>query len=666
MKLRSLIYIQMLLLAAPVSYGQALDTLWTSFFVSSGNTTVLGAAALPDGGFVVVGFSRVNYTHEDFFAARLNEDGHTQWIRNYDTGPGLDMLESVVSLENGSFVAVGSTADETTTVIMGIAENGDSLWSHTYVLDKGLCSARRVIRLADGNLGVIGYSIGADNQHSDIWLLKCTVNGDSIWTHSYGGSDTDTGVCLLELPNGDLQLAGNYASTGSTGDSDFWTQRVSSTGEPIGAHQLHGFVNADRVQDLTLNSIGDMYICGSTRTGGGHRGYVVKEAAVGESWEQTYFANGAEEQFYGIVPRLNGALCAGLSGSFFGQTRPLLVSINSSGGTEWAWSYGVDDPGSGFFGIIRVPSGGALAYGTYFQQSTRYGFLLRIAPPGGVAGVVRDVISGEPISDARISASGVDGYAVSDVNGVYSLELQPGTYDLIVYGFCVDSSIVTDVNVIEREMTQFDLTAGAPRTVSPATSVNMFGRDGLNAIGYYNLINDGSGMLYFGASAVALSPPGDWITVQPVSGTVAPGNSVRLQIEVFADPGQSGLWDYNGLLHVSTNTCPDTARDVPVMIAVLDADGRQYSQVERFALHPAYPNPFNAETSMQFDLPEPADVRFDLFNLQGQLVKALLSGRVEAGTHSVSLSLPDHPSGVYIARLQAGSFTATRKIVLIK
>src|SRR3989339_1102406 len=124
MKLRGLICIQMLLMAT-ASYAQ-IDSLWTSFFISGGNTTVLGAAATSDGGFVVVGLARVNFTHDDFFAGRLDENGDLIWIRNYDTGPGLDMLESVVALDNGTFVAVGSIADESTLVIMGIAANGDS------------------------------------------------------------------------------------------------------------------------------------------------------------------------------------------------------------------------------------------------------------------------------------------------------------------------------------------------------------------------------------------------------------------------------------------------------------------------------------------------------------------------------------------------------------
>jgi hypothetical protein len=92
---------------------------------------------------------------------------------------------------------------------------------------------------------------------------------------------------------------------------------------------------------------------------------------------------------------------------------------------------------------------------------------------------------------------------------------------------------------------------------------------------------------------------------------------------------------------------------------------------QAFELEQNYPNPFNPSTTIGFTLPQSAAVSLKIFDINGQLVKTLLNGTRAAGTHRVIWDGTDQSgngvtSGVYLYRLSAGSFTQTRKMMLMK
>ena len=83
-------------------------------------------------------------------------------------------------------------------------------------------------------------------------------------------------------------------------------------------------------------------------------------------------------------------------------------------------------------------------------------------------------------------------------------------------------------------------------------------------------------------------------------------------------------------------------------------------------LYQNYPNPFNPTTTIGFSLPTSSDVSLKIFNLLGEEVATLVSGRVDAGTHAIQWDATVQASGVYFYRLRAGGFTETRKLVLMR
>ena len=86
----------------------------------------------------------------------------------------------------------------------------------------------------------------------------------------------------------------------------------------------------------------------------------------------------------------------------------------------------------------------------------------------------------------------------------------------------------------------------------------------------------------------------------------------------------------------------------------------------KYALYQNYPNPFNPVTKISFDIPQKSSVTLKIYNVLGELVSFPLNETKTAGKYSIEFDGSNLPSGVYYYELKAGSFTETRKMVLVK
>ena len=92
---------------------------------------------------------------------------------------------------------------------------------------------------------------------------------------------------------------------------------------------------------------------------------------------------------------------------------------------------------------------------------------------------------------------------------------------------------------------------------------------------------------------------------------------------------------------------------------------------EAFSLGSNFPNPFNPETSVSFELPQASHVRLEIYNIAGQKVRTVLDAERPAGYHNARWDGRNDQriavaSGVYIYRITAGSFAESRRMTLLK
>jgi hypothetical protein len=85
-----------------------------------------------------------------------------------------------------------------------------------------------------------------------------------------------------------------------------------------------------------------------------------------------------------------------------------------------------------------------------------------------------------------------------------------------------------------------------------------------------------------------------------------------------------------------------------------------------FSLHANYPNPFNAQTIISYDLPKEANVKLEVYDLLGRKVATLTEGMQEAGTHQADWDGSGVSSGLYFYRLKTGDYSDIKKMTLLK
>ena len=171
--------------------------------------------------------------------------------------------------------------------------------------------------------------------------------------------------------------------------------------------------------------------------------------------------------------------------------------------------------------------------------------------------------------------------------------------------------------------------------------------------------------------------------------------SIVLHWETEADEAVNGFRLYRALrpgdfscitdspLSLYTNTYEDRAiepgKEYRYVVAALTLDGREIRSLEvtafsiapPLALYQNVPNPFNPRTTIGFSLPRSEQVRIDIYDLVGRLVRRLVDRPMEAGRHQIVWNGWDDrgrtvASGVYFYQMTAGKQSPAKKMILLR
>jgi hypothetical protein len=117
-------------------------------------------------------------------------------------------------------------------------------------------------------------------------------------------------------------------------------------------------------------------------------------------------------------------------------------------------------------------------------------------------------------------------------------------------------------------------------------------------------------------------------------------------------------------LFVGTRNSGVWRRPLSEMIVAVEAQSNLPPR--DFVLHQNFPNPFNPGTTIRYGLPKRSRVTLTVLNTLGQQVAFLVQGEKERGYYEVKFDASHVASGVYFYRLEAGDYTATKKLLLLR
>ena len=303
------------------------DTLWTRTFGGQEPNYGNSVQQTFDGGYIVVGGKDFLSNNADLYVIKTDNTGDILWSQFYGGSYG-DMGNSIKQTSDSGYIITGytdlSTSDNWWDVyLIKTDENGDTVWTRTYggeYKDEGYS----VQQTFDGGFIITGYK-WVENKQNDVYILKTDMNGDTLWTRTYGGTGDDRGYSVQQTTDN------GYIITGSI--------NLSSTWNKYGIYLLKTDSNGDTLWTKIYNEYGPS--AGKSvwqTTDGGYiiagRGYrylighsdvfLIKTDAIGDTlWTRTFSGTGSASGF-SCQQTIDGGFIIS------GRTRPLMGMVIDS------------------------------------------------------------------------------------------------------------------------------------------------------------------------------------------------------------------------------------------------------------------------------------------------------------------------------------------------
>jgi len=322
-----------------------------------------------DGGYMMVGSTgSFGLGNSDIYAVKVDSNGTYEWSKSFG-GPNSDIGMSVKQTVDSGYIITGYTnslgAGGYDVYVIKTDSIGDSLWTRTFGggdWDLGY----DVVQTMDGGYAIAGETYSYGSGYNDMYLIRLDPMGDSLWTRTYGGNQTDYARTLTETADTGFIVAGaTYTFDLDSGDA--FVLKTNSVGDTVWTAS-YGGTGTDLVNDV-IETIDMGYACLGTTNSYNAKNedmYLFRIDQFGVmSWFTAIGSLEGNEQGSSLVElRYKRYATLGYSDFLGGDGDKIYMAItNEIGGFVLGRSYGFNEDERGF-SIAKRQNGGLAIFGT--------------------------------------------------------------------------------------------------------------------------------------------------------------------------------------------------------------------------------------------------------------------------------------------------------------
>jgi len=577
---------------------------------------------------------------------KYNSEGIEQWVVSYtgissyySTGVSIKLDNSDNIYVGGSDIFYDGTGYRVDFLILKYNPHGIQEWVAKYTGPVNHLDDDAISLAIDnsGNVYITGYRTGPETG-LDYATVKYNSEGLQMWVAKYNGpGNNDDKVKSIAIDgSGNIIVSGSSDNNDETG-FDFATIKYNSKGEQLWAARYNGSANDDdKVCSMAADISGNVYVSGTCISNGyPHYKYAtVKYNNSGiEQWvkEYSYYAGSAFAKSM-TIDNSGNIYVTGINLSWGENDVWATVKYNSDGIQQWAAAFvaigDYNDPTA----IVTDPSGNI--YVTGMSGLSRYTTTWDIATikynPDGALQWYK-IFNGTGNSQDGGTGINADASGNAYVIGISRSNVPSWEYVLIKY---------SPDDPLPVELTSFNSVIISGNVIlkwTTATETNNSGFDVERSNVKGQTSNEWKKISFVQGHGTINSPNNYEFTDKNLS----PGKyNYRLKQIDF-----NGNYEYHNL-------------NDEVVIGV----------PEKFELSQNYPNPFNPSTVIRYSLSENSFVSLKVYDVTGNEVATLVNEKQNGGTYNYQFSTVNYQlsSGVYFYKIEAGSFSAVKRMILIK
>lgn len=313
---------------------------WAKTYGGPNSDVVNTVISLSDGNYIAAGITTsYGAGNDDALLMKLNNIGDVQRVKVFG-GSGFDVINSAAKTLDGGIIMVGTTtsfgASQIDVLAIKTDAEGDLIWSKFYRMP-GNDYGMSVRPTDDGGYAIAGYTDSYGAGYNDVLVMKVDASGNIIWDKVFGGPFNDVALSMKYFNGGGFIVAGNTFSNNASGD----IMLLSLYGDGVfNWCKTYGGDGYDQANDVQITSDAGYMVTGYTQSYGLISGdaYFIKTTGNGTlQWSKTIGGGTGLDQNFSVFQTADGGyLAAGETSSFGGGLKDMMT-IRLFGDGVFSW-----------------------------------------------------------------------------------------------------------------------------------------------------------------------------------------------------------------------------------------------------------------------------------------------------------------------------------------